>query len=114
MEYTLNESCLTSDVEMISNYKQLTTKFQKACDQVVLLNNHIVDFQTRYDRAVANNQRSYRYVLRLRLMSIEGVRNCIYEYARFTGDKIEQMQETLINQGLMDPEYDVTENMDEN
>lgn len=90
-------------------YQVVSTKFKKACSQVISLNNQIIDCQTRYDRAVSNQQRSYRYVLRLRLMSIEGVRNCIYEYARIKGQEIEDLQDKLIAAGVMEPEYEVTD-----
>lgn len=50
-------------------------KFQRACAQVLLLNNMVQDLQTRYDRAVAQNMRQYRYTLRLRLCTVEGLRN---------------------------------------
>lgn len=97
----------------VKAYHQLTLKFKKSCSQVIHLNNMITDVQTRYDRALTNGQTSYRYVLRLRLMSLEGVRNCIYEYARQKGDEIDQLQEQLMLAGHMEAEYDVTDDEEE-
>jgi hypothetical protein len=46
-------------------------------------------------------------------MSLEGVRNCIYEYARQKGDDIDQMQEQLMLSGHLEAEYDVLDSEDE-
>jgi len=97
----------------VKAYHELTLKFKKSCSQVIHLNNLITDVQTRYDRALSKGQTSYRYVLRLRLMSLEGVRNCIYEYARQKGDDIDQMQEQLMLSGHLEAEYDVLNSEDE-
>ena len=104
--------CPSSYSQQIKHYNQLTAKFRKACHQVILLNNKIVDCQTRYDRAVDRGQRSYRYVLRLELMSVEGVRNSIYEYAGQIGEQIEALQEELIDAGHMEEEYQDEGEMD--
>ena len=53
----------------------------RACQQVQLLNRSLVEVQQRYDRSVAANQRSHHYRLRLRLASLEGIRDMYYEYA---------------------------------
>lgn len=97
--------------EQVKLYQDMSSKFHRVCSQVVLLNNKIVDYQTRYDRALERGQRSLRYVLRLQMMSVECVRNCVYEYAHRTGQQIEQMQEHLIQAGLMQEDY-TDEDMD--
>lgn len=75
-------------------------KFQRACAQVLLLNNHVHDLQTRYDRAVQDNRRQYRYTLRLRLCTVEGLRNMYYEYACQSADEIEALEETMRQLGV--------------
>lgn len=90
----------------MQTYQVMTRKFDKACQQIILLNNTIVDCQVRYDRAVASSNNLGRYLLRLRLMTYEGVRNMIYEYARQKSELIVEMQDQLVAAGLMYDEYD--------
>ena len=94
---------LNSDPQQgdLLKYRQMQKKFRHACRQVVLLNNRISDVQLRYDRAVKANKRSWRYVTRLNLASIEGVRNMFYEYACRRADELDQMQDRLINAGVI-------------
>ena len=56
---------------------KMDAKFQKACEQVLVLNNMVKEPQIRYDRAARDNLRTYRYALRLRLCTVEGLRNTI-------------------------------------
>ena len=37
----------------------------------------------------------YRYALRLRLCTVEGLRNSLYEYATMKADEIEQLEEEM-------------------
>ena len=75
-------------------------KFQNACAQVLLLNNMVQELQTRYDRAVQDNRRQYRYTLRLRLCTVEGLRNMYYEYACQSADEIEELEESMRQHGV--------------
>ena len=74
---------------------QMDSKFQKACRQVLVLNNFLRQLQIRYDRAARDNLRTYRYALRLRLYTVEGLRNSLYEYATMKADEIEQLGEEM-------------------
>lgn len=56
-------------------------KFRRACRQLLILNEEIDCLQCRYERAEAENQRSFRYSLRLRIATLEGVRDAYQEYA---------------------------------
>ena len=97
---TANKSDMTSSTEdLTSEIRQLDRKFRRACDQILLLNNQIEDLQTRYDRAMKANRRSFRYSLRLRLATLEGVRNMFYEYASRCADELEELQNQLIEAG---------------
>ena len=78
--------------ETIYKIRDLDKKFRMACSQLVKLNNMIDEIEVRYFRAQAINRKSYRYVLRLRLYSIESIRNMFYEYAYAQADELEMMQ----------------------
>ena len=78
--------------EEIYRIRDLNKKFRLSCSQLIHINNLIEDVKTRYNRSQVENRRSYRYILRLKLCSLEGVRNMFYEYAHVQADILEKMQ----------------------
>lgn len=78
--------------ETIYKIRDMNKKFRKACSNLIMINNLIDEIEVRYNRAVAADRRSYRYILRLRLCTMEGVRNMFYEYAYSRADQLEKMQ----------------------
>ena len=88
----------TADILQVQVLK-MDAKFQKACEQVLVLNNMMKELQIRYDRAARDNLRTYRYALRLRLCTVEGLRNTLYDYVTQKADDIEQMEEEMRNLG---------------
>ena len=92
-------SMATSTEFLQSQILDLDSIFQKACKQVPLLNNFLKEIQIRYDRASRDNLRTYRYALRLRLCTVEGLRNALYEYATQQASKIEKMEDDIRKMG---------------
>ena len=88
----------TADILQVQVLKT-DAKFQKACEQVLVLNNMMKELQIRYDRAARDNLRTYRYALRLRLCAVEGLQNTLYDYVTQKADDIEQMEEEMRNLG---------------
>ena len=80
--------------------KILHRKFKLACKQVVLLNNEIDSLESRYERAHAENSRTFRYLLRFRISTLEGVRQMYYVYCMKCADKLDDLQEYLMGEGL--------------
>ena len=87
----------TTTKDMIYKIRDLNRKFRKSCAQLILINNLIDETETRYNRSQSENRRSYRYILRLKLCTLEGVRNMFYEYAYAKADELEKMQLDLYN-----------------
>ena len=104
MEYYINIDAQKFISSAVENYIKLQNKFQKACSQVVLLNNQIQDVQIRYKQASQQGNKVYLYMSRLKLMTLEGVRSTIYEYAARLADVIDKEQEKLVAMGLMEEE----------
>jgi len=73
-------------------------RFQRACDQIVLLNLKLSDVQKRYKRAREENNRAFRYPQRLRLAAIEGVRNMYYDYAYSMAERVSELREELFGE----------------
>lgn len=85
--------------------------FRRACSQVILLNHKIEAAKVRYDRARSVKRLSFRYTNRLKLTSLEGVRNLIYEHASAKCEEIEGLQAKLME--LTGGVYDFTSDDEE-
>ena len=77
---------------VISEIRILDHKFRRSCDHINLLNNRIDAMQSRFDCASADSQRTFCYNIRLRLATLEGVRNMFQEYATRVADKLDSLQ----------------------
>ena len=86
---------------MMMSFRHLDGKFRRSCHHIRMLNRRIEDIQVRYDRAFSAGRRSFRYSHRLKLATYEGMRNMYYEYACRRADELEQIQEVLIQRGLI-------------
>ena len=91
---------LQTFTSVVTDSKQTTfaetdTKFHMACQQLVLLNNSIRELQVRFDRAVSCNNQRFRYNVRLRLISLEGMRNALHQYATHLADKLDDLEDQL-------------------
>ena len=84
-----------SSATIIHRIQKLNKKFQIACSQIVLLNNNIDEITVRHRRAAGDNRKSYRYTLRLTLVTLEGVRNQFHKYAARMADILQYLQSKL-------------------
>ena len=87
---------------LVDNLKSTKKKFSRASTQVVKLNEKLLILSEDYERARMNGRTSYTYFLRLRYLTVEGVRNMYFEYvircAQFmeaVHDKLEELQVDL-------------------
>ena len=85
----------------------MNKKFRLACKQVVLMNNEIEYIQNRYDRAVDSGNRSFRYFLRLKIATLEGIRNLFYDYASQNAEKLDALHLKLLREGVIEEELDL-------
>ena len=67
--------------------------FRKACHSVNLLDQKLDVLTCRYQRA--ENQKGFRYNLRLQLATLEGMRASYYEYACLKGQVIVDLRSLL-------------------
>lgn len=66
-------------------------KFERACQQIVLLDQKIKDLEVRYKRAVKHKKNSFRYNLRLRLSVVTGVKMMYHHYASTKADELHRL-----------------------
>ena len=93
---------MSSVEELVSEMRRMDRKFKRACEQVILLNNRLKETQTKYDRAVQKKHSSFRYHSRLRQVTLEGVRNMFLEYANRSADRLDKMQDRLMEEFSVD------------
>ena len=68
------------------------SRFRRACQQIILLNSRLEELQLRYDQARLDNHKSFRYNLRLKMATVEGVRNSYYEYACWKAETVAELR----------------------
>ncbi|KAH3798070.1 hypothetical protein DPMN_151660 [Dreissena polymorpha] len=66
-------------------------KFEKSCQQIVLLDQKIKDLEVRYKRAVKHKRNSDRYNLRLRLSVVTGIKMMYHHFASTKADELHRL-----------------------
>lgn len=67
--------------EMHAQLYEAQRRFQQACSQIHLLNNKMDQLQRRYVKARDADDKCFRYSLRMRLLTVEGLMKCYCQYA---------------------------------
>jgi len=91
--------------ELKFQLKKATVKFNKACRQLTLLDQHMSDLQNSYSNAVENDRKTFKIVFRMQLATLEGTHNAYIEYIERQVEKIKKLKQLLftdtnINQHL--------------
>ena len=81
--------------------KATNRKFQRACKQILILDNVIVDTKSRYQSATTENRRSFRYCLLLKITTLERIRNMFYDYATEKAEEMEELKNRLTEMGIL-------------
>ena len=81
-------------------------KFTRACDQLLLIDDHAKMVETRYHRAKAAKRQCHQYSMRLQLSSISGLKMMYYTYAMKMADVVEDLKKKIIEMQDDDSEDD--------
>lgn len=81
--------------DLVERIMSAQTAFRRACGQIMVMNRAITDMQKRYDMAMKQHARAFRYSQRVRIAVMEGVRNMFHEYARQKADLILHLREQI-------------------
>ena len=73
-------------------------RFKRACEQIVLLNYKLSDLFFRYDKAIKENQRSFKYSLRLKISVLEGVIHRYADYVQENAHIIEDLRREMFGE----------------
>ncbi|RUS73487.1 hypothetical protein EGW08_018747 [Elysia chlorotica] len=86
----------TMDVQLLEEkMNEARSKFERACQQIVLLDQKIKDLEVRYRRAVRNKKNSFRYNLRLRLSVVTGVKMMYHHYASTKAEELARLRRQI-------------------
>lgn len=84
-----------STFELKFQLKKATVKFNKACRQLTLLDQHMSDLQNSYSNAVDNDRKTFKIVFRMQLATLEGTHNAYIEYIERQVERIKKLKQIL-------------------
>ena len=70
-------------------------KFRKSCEQIKLLTRRLDLLQIRYNKARRDDMKSFHYIQRLQLSTVEGTRNMFYESAVRQAKEVARLQKQI-------------------
>ena len=94
-------------MEKFDMYAQLyesQRRYQRACDQLFLLNDKLGALNNRYCKAKTENQKNFRYHLRMRILIVEGILNAYCNYACLKKNEILDLRFKLFGEDPTDGE----------
>lgn len=81
---------------------QTEQRFERACEQIILLNDRMNIVKRRYFDAKRRENRALRKSLHLQLAVLEGVRNMYFEYARRKAEEVVELRRELFDENVTD------------
>ena len=89
----MSYSPLSSPVkDVMKQYLEKHLKFNRACDQISLLQQRVKDVQVRQKRAIKNNKHSFSRLLKQRLVIMSSVKSMFHEYAARLADQMDELR----------------------
>ncbi len=73
--------------------KKATVKFDKACRQLIILDQHMNDLQNSYTNSLENDRKTFKIVYRMQLATLEGTHNAYIEYIERQVEKIKKLKQ---------------------
>ena len=82
--------------EMYVQLQDCQCRFNRACDQILLLNTRLQCLRKRYKSARFNDCKSFRFPLRMRILVTEGLVKTYYHYADMKRGEIQSIRNILL------------------
>lgn len=99
--------CITCTIDekmeilnMYTDLQETERRLRKSCNQILLMNTKLMDLKSRYSKAVQNDQKSFRCVLRTKIVTLEGMINMYYEYTLQKQYKAKDLRRELFGQEM--------------
>lgn len=97
MSTTVDRGTAMDHSHLLEKETEARLKFEKACQQIALLDQKIKDLEVRYKRAVKNKKNSFRYNLRLRLSVVTGVKMMYHHHASTKAEELTRIRRQINN-----------------
>ena len=81
--------------EMYAKLHDSQRRFNRACDQILLLNSRLRSIRKRYNSARSSDSKTFRFPLRMRMMVAEGLVKRYYHYADMKRNEIFELRAEL-------------------
>lgn len=78
-----------------SQLKKARIKFDKACHQLTILDQHMSDLQNSYSNSLDNDRKMFKILYRMQLATYEGTHNAYIEYIERQVEKIKRLKRLL-------------------
>ena len=90
--------------EMYAQLHESQRRFQRACDQLALLNNRLTALNRRYNNARIDDQKLFRYRLRMHVLVVEDVLSAYCNYACLKKNEVLDLRFKLYGEDPSDGE----------
>jgi hypothetical protein len=97
--HNISFNLLTVD-ELKNQLKKATIKFDKACRQLITLDQHMNDLQNSYCSSLENDRKTFKILYRMQLATLEGTHNAYIEYIERQVEKIKKIKRLLFNDNV--------------
>ena len=87
--YIMSDSTLPGQKSLSSQVQERYSKFEKACDQLSLIDQKIIDVHGCYKRSIRNKKHSSSYILQQRFKILCSMRCMFIEFINKMHDEIE-------------------------
>lgn len=84
--------------DMYADLYEAESRLQRAQQQVYTLGQRLGELEARYRRAVVMGSRPFRYRLRMKMLTIEGLMNAYYEYSLLKKEEINDLRFKLFGE----------------
>ncbi len=91
-----------TNAELIDKFNYLESKFKRACEQVTLLANNLVDCRVRRDMAKRHNKFAAEYALKMEIATLHSLYRYYYIYTVEFGNAIDSFEDQLTEGAVME------------
>lgn len=98
LSLTMCTSSFNSNKKVAAKLQRAESCFEKACDQIKILNTKLSDLRQKYERASTLGQRAFRYSLQLRIATAEGLRDTYCMFASNMAARVSKLRKKLYPQ----------------
>ena len=104
---------MTSKMQLYGALYESERRFKRGCEQIEILNTHLLDTNQRYAAAKDADRKAHRYSIRMRIMTVEALLRTYCHYARQKRAEILKLRQLAFGDIDETSEYEEDMEMDE-